>query len=125
MNTKWIEKVIGSFEAKRRYRQHKKRVKQLPESHRMVVCALERYLMVFGPSNNFDTLQVLFDEIVDLFERSAADGAAIREVVGEDPMEFVEELLRAYPDESWITKEQRKLTRAIDRAAEQQNGGTA
>ena len=40
----------------------------------------------------------MIEDLADLFERAAADGTPIREIVGDDPVEFVEtfaaELLR-------------------------------
>ncbi|MFI6793991.1 hypothetical protein [Streptosporangium canum] len=32
----------------------------------------------------------MFEDLADLFEQAAADGTPIREIVGEDPVEFVE-----------------------------------
>ena len=98
---------------KRRWRQYKARTRQLPASYRTAVEALERYLMYFGPGNG-DSALAMFEDLADLFEQSAANGTPIREIVGEDPVEFAEAFLRNYPEGSWITRERERLTSAID-----------
>ena len=56
----------------------------------------------------------LFEDVADLFERAAADGTPIREIVGDDPVEFVEALIQNY-DKGGIARERARLV-AIDRA---------
>ncbi|MFG1792046.1 DUF1048 domain-containing protein [Nocardia sp. NPDC049149] len=115
MATKWIEMVTGSFEGKKRWRQYKARTKQLPENYRTAAEAVERYLMFFGRVD--DDAMTMFDDLIDLFEQSAADETPIRELFGENPVEFVEDFLRNYEAGSWIVREQDRLNSAIDRAA--------
>jgi len=110
---KMTEKLIGD---KRRWREYKARVKQLPENYRAAVEAVERYLMYFGPLDA-DSAVSLFDDVADLFEQAAADGTPIREIVGDDPVEFVEELVRNYDKGGYVTRERERLTNAIDRVA--------
>ena len=112
-------KVIGD---KRRWRQYKARVRQLPANYRTTVEALERYLMCFGPADG-DSAASMFEDLADLFERAAADGTPIREIVGEDPVEFVEAFLQNYWKGGWVTRERERLTAAIARA-EEEGGGT-
>jgi DNA-binding ferritin-like protein (Dps family) len=59
----------------------------------------------------------MLDDLADLFEQSAANGTPIREVVGEDPVEFAETFLQNYSEGQWINKERARLTEAIERAA--------
>ena len=73
----FISKVIGP---KRRWREYKARVRQLPENYRTTVEAIERYLMHFGPVDG-DSAASVFEDVADLFERAAADGTPIREIV--------------------------------------------
>lgn len=112
----WIEQLTGSLEDKRRYRQYKARVKQLPESYRTTVEALDRYLMYRGSITKGDILLSMLEDLADLFEQSAADGTPVRAVVGEDPVEFAEEFLRNYSEGQWINKERERLINAISRA---------
>ena len=59
----------------------------------------------------------MLQDLADLFEQSAANGTPIREIVGEDPVEFAEAFLRNYPKGQWINRERERLTNAIDRVA--------
>ena len=110
----FISKVIGD---KRRWRAYKARVRQLPENYRTTVEAIERYLMHFGPMDGDSAASVL-EDVADLFERAAADGTPIREIVGEDPVEFVEALVGNYEKGGYVTRERERLTDAIARAEE-------
>ncbi len=107
-------KIIGD---KRRWRAYKARTRQLPENYRTAVDAVEHYLMYFGPADG-ESAAVMFEDLAELFERAAADGTPIRDIVGEDPVEFVDEFRQNYMgDRGWIAREQKKLTDAIARAA--------
>jgi DNA-binding ferritin-like protein (Dps family) len=66
------------------------------ENYRTTVEALERYLMYFGPADG-DSAASMFEDLADLFEQAAADRTPIREIVGEDLMEFIETFLQNYP----------------------------
>ena len=110
----FISKVIGP---KRRWRAYKARVRQLPENYRTTVEAIERYLMHFGPMDGDSAASVL-EDVADLFEGAAADGTPIREIVGEDPVEFVEALVGNYEKGGYVTRERERLTDAIARAEE-------
>ncbi|MES0837379.1 DUF1048 domain-containing protein [Nocardiopsis tropica] len=122
MAPSWIEQVTGSFEDKKRYRQYKARTKQLPENYRTAVEALDRYLMYFGSITRGDILMEMLDDLIDLFEQSAAVGTPIREIVGEDPVEFAETFLANYSEGQWIKKERERLARAIERATGEDTG---
>lgn len=117
----WIERVTGSLEDKRRYRRYRERREQLPESYRAAFEALERYLMYRGCITRGDVLLAMLEDLADLFEQSAGNETPIREVVGEDPVEFAETFLLNYSEGQWIVKEQERLTHAIDRAAGEQS----
>jgi DNA-binding ferritin-like protein (Dps family) len=110
--TRFAAKLVGD---KRRWRQYKARIHALPGPYRAAAEALERYLMVFGPTDGSSVVS-MFDDLADLFEQGAANGTSVRALVGEDPLEFVEAFLANYP-EGWTGKERRRLTDAIDRAA--------
>ncbi len=115
MNIGWIEQITGSLEQKRRYRQYKGRTERLPANYHTAIDALERYLMYFGSISKGEILVAMLEDLADLFEQSAASGTPIREVVGEDPVEFAEEFLQNYSEGQWINKERERLTNAIDR----------
>ena len=119
--TRLLDTVYGPLEQKRRYRRYRARVERLPASYRTAVDALQRYSYHFGPGTG-DGVLALLEDLADLFEQSAASGTPIREVVGEDPVEFAEAFLRNYPDGHWITRERDRLTSAIERAAGEATG---
>ena len=123
MATKWIDMVTGSLNDKKRYRRYKARTKQLPASYRTAIEALDRYLMYRGAIAKADVLLTMLDDLADLFEQGAADGTPVRELVGDDPVEFAETFLQNYSDGQWINKERERLTKAIDRAAAEDSGG--
>jgi DNA-binding ferritin-like protein (Dps family) len=113
----WIEMVTGSLEQKKQYRQCKARIKQLPANYRAAAEALERYLMYAGGIAKGDVAVRMHGDLVDLFEESAANGTPIRDIFGDDPVEFVEAFIANYSDGQWINKERDRLIKAIDRAA--------
>ena len=126
MAARWIELVTGSLEQKKQYRRHKARMKQLPANYRAAAEALERYLMYARGIAKGDVAVRMYGDLVDLFEDSAANGTPIRDIVGEDPVEFVETFVANYSEGSWINKERDRLTTAIDRAsADESSGGSA
>ncbi|MFY2563673.1 DUF1048 domain-containing protein [Corallococcus terminator] len=115
--SKLISKVIGE---KGQWRQYKARTKQLPASYRTAVEALERYLMYFGTGGDGTAI---YADLVDLFEQSAANRTPIRQIVGEDPVEFIETFVRNYPQGQWLLRERERLTHALERAAEEEAKG--
>jgi DNA-binding ferritin-like protein (Dps family) len=120
---------------KRRWRAYKARVKQLPPDYRKAVDAIERYLMHYGPMDN-DSAAAVFDAVADAFERAAADGSPIHDIVGDDPAEFVDALIRKYAKAGYqsvadavaaaqaaaegVQREQKRLTDSIARVARNQ-----
>ena len=108
----FISKVIGD---KKRWNQYKARTRQLPEAYRTAINALERYVFYFASSQS-DSLMSLLEDLADLFEQAAASGTTIRDVVGDDPVEFAEGFLRNYPESSWISNERARLISAIAQA---------
>lgn len=108
-----LSRMIGD---KRRWRRYKARVRQLPPNYRTAVEAIERYLMHFG-SMDGDNAASLFEDVVDLFEQAAADETPIRDIVGDDPVEFVDALVRNYSKGGYVERERERLITAIDRAA--------
>jgi DNA-binding ferritin-like protein (Dps family) len=116
MFSKFISKVVGE---KGQWREYKARARQLPASYRTGLDALERYLNYFGTGGDSTAL---YGDLVDLFEQSAANGTPIRDIVGEDPVEFIETFVRNYPKGRWIIRERERLTNAIERAAGEDAG---
>jgi len=118
MRKGWIEQITGSLEEKRQYRRYKARKEQLPPNYRAAIDALDRYFMYRGSITKGDVLVRMMEDLVDLFEQSAANGIPIRALVGDDPVEFAETFLQNYSEGQWIKKEQQRLIHAIDKAAD-------
>lgn len=114
MNMEWIEKVTGSLEEKKRYKAYKARVAALPPAYRTSVEAIARYLMYFGSISKGDVLVQMNEDLVELFEQSAAHETPIRDIVGADPVEFAETFLQNYAEGQWINKERARLNQTID-----------
>ncbi|MFI6603282.1 DUF1048 domain-containing protein [Nonomuraea sp. NPDC050536] len=115
----YLEKLTGPLEDKRRWWRYKARIRELPENYRTAVEALERYLVHFGPG---DGAVSMYEDLADLFEQGTADGTPIREIFGQDPLEFVEAFVQNYPLGQWISRERNRFISAIDRAAGEDTG---
>ena len=114
-----LAKMIGP---KKRWRAYKARVRQLPENYRMAVDAIEKFLMLFAPKDGV-RIETQFEDLADLFEQAAADGTPIRDVVGDDPVEFVRTFAENYTDGGYTPARARnRLIRDVDRAAGNDTG---
>jgi DNA-binding ferritin-like protein (Dps family) len=117
MASKWLEALTGSLEQKKQYKQDRARIDALPDPYATVAKALHRYLMYSGSIIiEGDTLITMFGDLADLWERAAADGTPVREILGDDPVEFAETFAHAYTGKRYIDKERARLTRAIEDA---------
>ncbi len=117
--SKLISKVIGE---KGRWREYQARARRLPPSHRTAVEALERYLMYFGGADGTGA-SAMFEDLVELFEQSAASATPVREIVGDDPVGFIDGFIQNYPEGRWRVREQQRLIDAIERAEGQATRG--
>ena len=115
--------AAGWIAQKRRYRQYKARVERLPASYRTAVDAVQRYSYYFGHGTTEGGL-AMFEDLADLFEQGAASGTPVREIVGDDPVEFAEAFIRNYPQGQWIVRERERLTSAIKRAESEDTGAS-
>ena len=113
MAAKWIETLTGSLEQKKQYKHDKARIDALPEPYGMAAKAMHRYLVYYGGVVDGDTLITMFGDLADLWERAAVDRTPVREIVGDDPVEFAESFAQAYSGRQWIDKERARLTQAI------------
>lgn len=114
----WIEKITGSLEQKKEYRDYKARVRALPDNYRQAVEALDRYFMYCGGIVQGDVLVKMCDDLATLFEEAAANDTPIRDIVGDDPVSFAQTFLANYTDGGWQRKERARLVEGIDRAAQ-------
>ena len=106
----FISKMIGD---KQRWRVYKARVRRLPDDYRTAVEAFQRYFMYFGAVDG-DSAASMLEDLADLFEQAAADRTPIREIVGEDPVEFAEAFAQNYRKGGYVDRERERLIRAIE-----------
>ena len=103
-------KLIGD---KRRWNAYKARTRQLPAAYRTTIKALERYLLRFGPADA-DTAATMFEDLATRFEQAAAGKTPVREIVGDDPVEFAKTLIKDDPRGGAMdTQEREKLINAM------------
>ena len=119
--TNWIEAVTGSLEQKKQYRRYKARMEALAAPYDVAAKALHRYLMYYGGVVDGETSVTMMGDLVELWERAAADGTPVRDIVGADPVEFAEEFARAYTGAQWIDKERARLVDAVDAAEKERS----
>jgi DNA-binding ferritin-like protein (Dps family) len=116
MASKWIETLTGSLEQKKQYNQDKVRIDALPEPYGTAAKAISRYFFYNGGITDGDTLTRMFSDFADIWERAALDGTPVREIVGDDPVEFAETFAQAYGGKHWSDKERTRLTKSIEDA---------
>ncbi len=114
MAPKWIERVTGSLEQKKQYRQYRARIDGLAEPYGTAAKALQRYFMYNAGVMDGETALTMFGDFADLWERAAADGTPVRAIVGDDPVEFADTFAQAYTGKRWIDEERARLTKAIE-----------
>ena len=118
MTAKWIETITGSLEQKKQYKLDKARIDALPEPYATAAKAIHRYFIYSAGITDGGTLTRMFTDFADLWERAAADGMPVREIVGDDPVGFAEAFTQAYGGTQWIDKERARLNKAIEDADE-------
>lgn len=85
----FIKKMVGT---KKEYREQLGRAGALPEDYRFVFEKIHDYIWRFAGGDGSDMLKTQ-NEVIELFEASAADGKHVLEVTGEDVAGFCDELL--------------------------------
>ncbi|GAA1656288.1 DUF1048 domain-containing protein [Microbacterium flavum] len=88
----------------------------LPEPYRAAAKAYQRYFLYAAGFLDGDTLVTMFVDVADLWERAAADGIPLRDLLGTDPVAFGEDFIAAYSSRQWIDKERTRLVEAIAEA---------
>lgn len=72
--------------------------------------------MYYGGVTQGETLVTMIGDLADLWERAAVDGTPVREIVGDDAVEFAETFAQSYVGTRWIDKERARLIEAIESA---------
>lgn len=120
MTAKWIEALTGSLEEKKQYKEAQARLDALPEPYANVAKAIQRYLMYYSGMTDGGLMVRMNVDLADLWERAAADGTPVRDIVGSDPVDFAETFGQSYAGKQWIDKERARLVKAVEDAEREQ-----
>nr|WP_295682091.1 DUF1048 domain-containing protein [uncultured Lachnoclostridium sp.] len=102
---KLIQKMIGD---KKEYKEQLARVEALPEDYKFVFEKIQGYMWSFAGGDGSEMLKTQ-QELIELFETSAADGKHVLEVTGEDVAGFCDEFIR--DTKKWTDNYREKLNR--------------
>lgn len=95
--------IIGDLDDKRKYKQMMKRVDALPNEYSITFKQIQKYIYTVGGISGditiFNNLNI-FEDLLDLFEESAADERNIIDVIGSDASKFCDEFINAYVNDS-------------------------
>jgi len=106
-----LEKIIGDFNEKKRWREMEKRAKALPEDYYNAYKAMQKYLWNTGGVMDWQETKFVFNHIIDLLEEAAVDGKRVKEVIGNDVAAFCDDL--GIDAKSWADKQRQKLNDSI------------
>lgn len=104
----FIKKMIND---KREYKKQLSRVEKLPQDYRFVFEKIQEYIWSFAKGDGSDMLKTQ-QELIELFEISAANGKLVLEVTGEDVAGFCDNLI--CDTQKWIDKYGDKLNKKIN-----------
>ncbi|MEG1254659.1 DUF1048 domain-containing protein [Clostridium sp.] len=104
---KLIKKMFGD---KKEYKDQMARSEELPEDYKFVFEKIHEYMWSFAGGDGSDMLKTQ-QELLELFEISAAEGKHVLEVTGEDVAGFCDEFLR--DTKKWTDFYGEKLNRVM------------
>ncbi|MBT2738941.1 DUF1048 domain-containing protein [Bacillus sp. ISL-7] len=109
-----FEKIIGSLDDKREWREMEALAKALPSEYRNAYKAIQKYMWTAGggPTDWKDSSRI-FVGILDLFEEGAAEGKKVTDLTGEDVAAFCDDLVK--DEQTWKDKYRKKLNDTIGR----------
>lgn len=125
MAAHWFETLTGPLSQKKQYRQDKARIDALPDPYGAAAKAMHRYITYFAAVTDGDTLVTMLGDLADLWKRAAVDDTPVRDIVGDDPVEFAETFAQAYAGKQWIDRERARLVSAIDTATSAATGSAS
>ncbi|NEW04358.1 DUF1048 domain-containing protein [Bacillus megaterium] len=111
----FFEKIIGSLDDKREWREMEARAKSLPSEYRNAYKAIQKYMWTAGggPTDWKDSSRI-FVSILELFEEGAAEGKKVTDLTGEDVAAFCDDLVK--DEKTWKDKYRKKLNDTIGRS---------
>ncbi|MCM3618388.1 DUF1048 domain-containing protein [Sutcliffiella horikoshii] len=109
----FLEKIIGSLNDKREWREMEARAKALPTEYRNAYYAIQKYMWTTGGPTDWKECSRIFGGILELFEQGAAEGKNVTEMTGEDVATFCDELVK--DTETYNDKYRKKLNDTVNR----------
>lgn len=118
---KIFEKLVGSVDAKKEYKEMMKRVKLLPPDYYFAFNKMQKYMWKHAAGNGYDMLHIQY-EIIELFEIGASSGKNVVEIVGEDVASFCDELLKTVKtyNMNWHNKLNRDMAKRLGQRDEKE-----
>jgi DNA-binding ferritin-like protein (Dps family) len=107
---KFLDLILGARDDKARWHELQARADELPEDYRYVYKKMQGYMMNFAGGDGMDIV-ALCEDLADLFAEGAADKRAVRDLIGDDPAAFCDELIRSA--DTWTDKWRAKLNKSI------------
>ncbi|MDQ1147732.1 DNA-binding ferritin-like protein (Dps family) [Bacillus sp. SORGH_AS 510] len=109
-----FEKIIGSLDDKREWREMEARAKALPSEYHNAYKAIQKYMWTAGggPTDWKDSSRI-FNGILDLFEEGVAEGKKVTDLTGKDVAAFCDDLVK--DEQTWKDKYRKKLNDTIGR----------
>jgi len=102
-----LKKIIGD---KSRYNRYKKDINALPQPYAEAMEAIQKYMWNFAKGDGFmDALEA----VLQIFQENSAENVPISSIIGADPVQFCDEIMRQYPDDLWLITYQNKLRKQI------------
>lgn len=108
-----LEKIIGSLNAKREWREIEARGKALPSEYRNAYNAIKKYMYTCGGPTDWKDTSCIFSTLLDLFEEGAAEGRKVTDLTGEDVAAFCDDLVKDV--KTWSDKYRTILNNTIHR----------
>lgn len=103
----FLTKILGG---KKEWKAMEARADALPREYRIVYDEMQSYLWRFTTGDGMDIVAILQD-VLALFETSAAQGTSVLDVTGTDVTAFCDERLRGTP--SYVDKWRASLNRNV------------
>ncbi|TYS67746.1 DUF1048 domain-containing protein [Sutcliffiella horikoshii] len=108
----FLEKIIGSLNDKKEWREMEARAKALPAVYRNAYYAIQKYMWTAGGPTDWRECSRIFGGILELFEQGAAEGKKVTDLTGEDVASFCDELVK--DTETYKDKYRKKLNDTVN-----------
>ena len=113
----FIKLIIGDLDEKRAYKKLMKRVDSLPEDYQFTFRKIQQYMYRVGALDGDVTIftdLTMFQDLIELFKTSSAEGRTVLDVIGNDIASFSDDFMRAARENSNQSKDTRqKLSEEI------------